>query len=199
MVSKAPYKIVGISGSTRVGSTNTALIRLIGELAPKDRVASVEIVDYRGIPVFDGDDEADFGVPEKVKIIGEKIKEADAVYISTPEYNLSVSSPLKNVLDWISRLEGSPFKGKPVAIASVSAGGSGGLRAQYELRKILLYTQAHVLGLPELSISENYKKFDKFQESKVETTLTDEGTVKNAQTHIDAFVEYIDWVKKASA
>ena len=162
MVSKAPYKIVGISGSTRVGSTNTALIRLIGELAPKDRVASVEIVDYRGIPVFDGDDEADFGVPEKVKIIGEKIKEADAVYISTPEYNLSVSSPLKNVLDWISRLEGSPFKGKPVAIASVSAGGSGGLRAQYELRKILLYTQAHVLGLPELSISENYKKFDKF-------------------------------------
>ncbi len=51
------YKIVAISGSTRIGSTNTALIRLIGDLAPKDRIASVEILDYRGIPVYDGDDE----------------------------------------------------------------------------------------------------------------------------------------------
>ena len=129
MVSKAPYKIVGISGSTRVGSTNTALIRLIGELAPKHRVASLEILEYKGIPVFDGDDEKDFGPPDQVKIISQKIKEADALYISTPEYNFSISAPLKNVLDWISRVEGVPMKGKPIAIASVTAGGSGGLRA----------------------------------------------------------------------
>ena len=53
MVESSAYKIVAISGSTRIGSTNTALCKLIGELAPKDRVASVEILDYKGIPVFD--------------------------------------------------------------------------------------------------------------------------------------------------
>ena len=98
-------------------------------MAPKDRVLDIEILDYKGIPIFDADDEAEFGIPEKVKIIGEKFKEADAIYISTPEYNFSISAPLKNVIDWISRLEGTPLKGKPVAVASVSAGGSGGLRA----------------------------------------------------------------------
>ena len=70
---KAPYKIVGLSGSTRIGSTNTALLRLIGELAPKDRVASFEILDYKGIPVYDGDDETETGVPDKIKVIAEKI------------------------------------------------------------------------------------------------------------------------------
>lgn len=103
---RAPYKIVGLSGSTRIGSTNTALLRLIGELAPKDRVASFEILDYKGIPVYDGDDETDIGVPDKIKIIAEKIALADGVYISTPEYNYSFSAPLKNSLDWISRVNG---------------------------------------------------------------------------------------------
>jgi chromate reductase len=56
--------------------------------------------------------------------------------------------------------------GKPVAIASVSAGLAGGLRAQYELRKVLLYFRVHDMGLPELAISQNYMKFDKFKESK---------------------------------
>ncbi len=128
-VGKKLFKIVAISGSTRIGSTNTALIRLIAELAPKDRIASVEILDYRGIPVYDGDDEKDNGYPEKVMLMAEKIAAADAVYISTPEYNFSISSALKNVLDWLSRVNGNPFSNKPVAIASVSAGGSGGLRA----------------------------------------------------------------------
>jgi chromate reductase len=61
--------------------------------------------------------------------MAEKIAAAEAVYISTPEYNFSISSALKNVLDWLSRVNGNPFSNKPVAIASVSAGGRGGLRA----------------------------------------------------------------------
>ncbi len=56
--------------------------------------------------------------------------------------------------------------GKPVAITSVSAGLGGGLRAQYDLRKVLLYFRVHNMSMPELSISQNYMKFDKFKESK---------------------------------
>ena len=70
MSSKAGlYKIVGLSGSTRIGSTNTALLRLVAEMAPKNRVGSFELLDYKGISVYDGDDESDHGVPDKVKII----------------------------------------------------------------------------------------------------------------------------------
>ena len=130
-------------------------------------------------------------MPEKVKVMAAKIAEADAVYISTPEWNFTMSSALKNVLDWLSRVNGSnpnPLATKPVAIASVSAAGTGGLRAQYDLRKCLLYFKCHVMGLPELSVSENYMKVDKFREPKAENTFVDEKTKQHGLTHINAFV-----------
>ena len=108
-----------------------------------------------------------------------KIAEADGIYISTPEWNFTISSALKNVLDWLSRANESnpnPLASKPVAIASVSAGNSGGLRAQYDLRKSLLYFKCHTMGLPELSVTENYMKVDKFREPKALNTFVDEKT-----------------------
>ena len=126
---KTAYKIIGISGSLRNDSTNTALIRIAGELAPSDRIASIEIVNFKTCPVYDGDIESTTGIPDIVKEIGKKIAEADAIYISTPEYNFSISAPLKNIIDWLTRLNPNPLKDKPCAIASCSAGPSGGLRA----------------------------------------------------------------------
>ena len=118
---KTAYKIVGISGSLRINSTNTALLRLIIELAPKDRIASFEIMNYITVPVYNNDFET-FGVPDDVLKISKKISEADAVYLSTPEYNYSISSPMKNLIDWLCRVKPNPLLDKPCAIASVSAG-----------------------------------------------------------------------------
>ena len=187
------YKIIGISGSLRTSSTNTALIRLAAELAPKDRVAELEIVEFKDVPVYDGDIEAESGIPEKVKAIGEKIKAADGVYICTPEYNYSTSAALKNIIDWLSRLSPCPLNDKPAAIASVCAGPSGGLRAQYDVRKFLLFLKPHVMTLPEVSVAANYMKFDK------ETNqVTDEQVRKSVQKHIEAFCDHIAWVKRAN-
>ena len=134
MASKtSAYKIIGISGSLRTNSTNTALIQHVAQLAPKDRIASIEIVYYKDVPVYDGDVEDASGIPQTVLMIADKIKEADGVYICTPEYNYSISAALKNLIDWLSRCKNTPLVGKPVAIASCSAGPSGGLRAIYDL------------------------------------------------------------------
>ena len=92
----------------------------------KKRISSIEIVDYKGIPVYDGDVEEEAGIPEKVKKIAEKIRAADGVYISTPEYNYGFSAALKNIIDWLSRCKPAPLEGKPVTIVSTSAGPSGG-------------------------------------------------------------------------
>ena len=166
---KTGFKIIGLSGSLRHDSTNTALIQLANELRPKDKIAEIEIVSYKDVPLYDGDIEAS-GIPKTVLDIAEKIRQADAVYVSTPEYNYSFSAAIKNIIDWLTRCSPNPLTGKPIAIASVSAGPSGGLRAQYDLRKVFLYSKVHIMDLPELAISANYLKFS----NKVPITTNDE-------------------------
>jgi len=78
---------------------------LPSELADKKRISSIEIVDFKGIPVYDGDVEEESGIPDKVKKIAEKIRAADGVYISTPEYNYGYSAALKNIIDWLSSVD----------------------------------------------------------------------------------------------
>ena len=85
------------------------------------------------------------GIPQTVLTIADKIKESDGVYMCTPEYNYSISAALKNLIDWLSRCKNTPLVGKPLAIASCSAGPSGGLRAIYDLQKILIYLRPHTM------------------------------------------------------
>ena len=121
--------LLGISGSLRAGSTNRLLIREAGRHFGGDFVEA----DIR-LPLYDGDEEAATGIPEGVVRLADQIAEAEAVVISTPEYNQSLSGGLKNALDWVSRVKGSPWAGKPVALMSAAAGRSGGARANYALR-----------------------------------------------------------------
>ena len=190
---QSAYKIIGISGSLRNDSTNTSLIRAAAALAPKDRVASFDIVTYKDVPVYDGDVEDKTGIPETVLEIAGKIEMADGVYICTPEYNYSTSGALKNLIDWLSRCKNKPLEQKPCAVAGCCAGPSGGMRATYDLRKILIFLQPHVMSLPELHVDANYLKFDKSSPP----VLVDETVIKSTQKHIEAFVDHIDWVKKA--
>ena len=86
------------------------------------------------LPLYDGDLEARKGIPAEVEALADQIKEADAVIVSTPEYNQSLSGVLKNALDWVSRVEGNPWEDKPVALMSAAAGRAGGARGNYALR-----------------------------------------------------------------
>ena len=149
--------IVGLCGSLRQASLNHAALRLAGELMPASM--TLEILDWRDTPVFDGDLLAQ-GLPAPVAALRERIRRADGVVIATPEYNFSVPGGLKNVLDWLSRGDDQPWPLKPVAILSASPGPLGGARVQYDLRKVLLYLNAAVLTKPEVFIGMAAGKFD---------------------------------------
>ena len=99
-------------------------------------------------------------MPESVTTLAKQILDADAVIISTPEYNKMISGVLKNALDWVSRTGLSPWEGKPVAIMSAAAGRSGGERTQYSLRWAMTPFNAQLLQAPEVLIASSFKAFD---------------------------------------
>jgi chromate reductase len=136
-------KVLGLSGSLRAGSHNARLLRAAAELLPP----GAELVEFDGlkaIPPYDEDDEA--AGHEAVHALRAAMHSADAVLISTPEYNHSLPGQLKNALDWISRpLAESPVKGKPAAVIGASTGLFGAVWAQAEGRKVLSALGARVI------------------------------------------------------
>ena len=115
-------KILGISGSLRAQATNRKLLREAARLFGDCAYSEADI----NFPLYDGDDEENTGIPPAVTNLNNQIGAADAVIISTPEYNKGPSGALKNALDWVSRVEGNPWHDKPVAVISAAAGRAGG-------------------------------------------------------------------------
>jgi chromate reductase, NAD(P)H dehydrogenase (quinone) len=137
-------KVLGISGSLRRDSYNTKLLRAAEELLPSD----VELEFYEGlkeIPPFDEDDDV-YPAPASVAALRQAVAEADAVLISTPEYNVSIPGQLKNALDWVSRpIATNTLRNKPVAVVGASTGAFGAVWSQAELRKVLATIGARVV------------------------------------------------------
>ena len=149
------FTLLGISGALRAGSTNTSFVK---EAARLFDPAEFQLADLR-LPLFDADLEAD-GIPQSVQTLADQVSAADAVVISTPEYNKNLSGVLKNALDWISRTPGSPWRGKPVAILSAAAGRAGGERAQYSLRHCMTPFRPRILQGPEVMLADTRNQFD---------------------------------------
>jgi chromate reductase len=136
-------KILGLSGSLRRDSHNTRLLRGAGRLLP-DGTELVVFDQLSSIPPFNEDDE--HTPPPAVVALGRAITEADALIVSTPEYNASIPGVLKNALDWVSRpVASSPLKAKPVAVIGASTGLFGAVWAQAETRKVLATIGARVV------------------------------------------------------
>ena len=96
--------VLGISGSLRRESHNTRLLRAAASLLPAD--AELTILDpelLRAVPAYDDDVQSSGPVPEAVAALRAAVEQADAILLSTPEYNDSIPGVLKNALDWISR------------------------------------------------------------------------------------------------
>ena len=179
--------IVGICGSLRKASINHAALRLAGQLMPTGM--ALDIVDWREVPVFDGDVLAQ-GLPPAVAALRERVRRADAVLIATPEYNFSIPGGLKNLLDWLSRGDDQPFALKPLAVLSASPGPLGGARVQYDLRKVMLFLNAAVLVKPEVFIGGAGAKFD------AQGTCTDDTTRKFVGDQMAALQRWIAGVKR---
>jgi chromate reductase len=149
-------RLLGLSGALRRNSTNRKLLREAARLFGPCDFFEADLT----LPLYNGDDEAATGVPASVQSLSRQIGEADAVIISTPEYNKGLSGVLKNALDWVSRTDANPWHGKPVAVMSAAAGRSGGERGQAMLRQCLVPFSPKVLQGPELHLAGSAKAFD---------------------------------------
>lgn len=149
-------KLLGLSGALRAQSTNSKLLREGARLFCDAEFAEADL----NLPLYDGDLENGSGVPERVNTLARQIGDADGVLISTPEYNKGPSGVLKNALDWISRTDGNPWAGKPVAVMSAAAGRAGGERAQLILRTYMVPFQARVIPGPEVHLAAAADQFD---------------------------------------
>ena len=132
--------IIGIPGSLRGHSYNAALLRAAAELAPDG--VTIEVASIRDIPLYDGDLEADRGIPDAVRSLKDRIASADGLLLATPEYNNSIPGVFKNVIDWLSRPPQDirrVFAGKPVALIGATLGPGG-------------TTLAHAAWLPVLRV-----------------------------------------------
>jgi chromate reductase len=181
-------KIVTICGSLRKGSYNAALARALPGLAPAE-LNIVEAPSYAGFPLYNDDVRAASGAPADVEAFAAAIRAADGVIIVSPEFNWSIPGPLKNAIDWVSKLKDVPFKDRPVALQSCSTGQMGGGRMQYHLRMALQSIDAQLFGRPEVFVNFAAKKFDD------KGQLTDDAARDAVKMQLAAFAKFVARVK----
>ena len=182
------YSILGLCGSLRAKSFNLAALQAAGEVMPAGMTLSIATFD--DMPIYNQDIQ-DKGWPPSVERIRAQIAATDAVLIANPEYNWSVGAPLKNVIDWLSRLKDQPFQNKPVAMISATGGPVGGVRGQLDLRRILTCLGGQVLVKPEVFIGSSAGKF-------ADGKLTDEVTRKFLTDQMVALGQLVDRTKRAN-
>jgi len=123
--------IIGLSGSTRRGSFNSALLRAAAASMPGG--APLRIESIAAIPLYNGDEETEHGIPAPVARLKDAIAAAAGLLLVTPEYNNSIPGVAKNAIDWLTRPASDVprvFRDKPVAIAGASPGGFGTVLSQ---------------------------------------------------------------------
>jgi chromate reductase, NAD(P)H dehydrogenase (quinone) len=151
-------RLLAINGSLRQGSHNGALLRAAAALLPSG-VEVVELTGLADIPPYSEDDER-WPAPSAVEAMRAALESADAVLISTPEYNSSIPGQLKNALDWASRpYPDNALRGKSVAVVGTSTGIFGAVWAQAEVRKVLQAIGARVVDR-ELPVGHAEERFD---------------------------------------
>ncbi len=150
-------KLLAISGSLRRDSHNTKLLRAAEELVPA--VMEYQLWDgLKEIPPYDEEDDVQ-PAPPAVAAFRTAIAEADAILISTPEYNSSIPGQLKNAIDWASRPHATNvLRNKPVAVIGASTGAFGAVWSQAELRKVLGATGARVVDA-DVALGHAHTKF----------------------------------------
>ncbi|MDD5362014.1 MAG: NAD(P)H-dependent oxidoreductase [Ignavibacteria bacterium] len=181
------YNFAAISGSLRKGSYNTMVLKAAQKLAPEN--ITIEQLSIDEVPYYNFDlHEKQF--PDAVEMLNDKIKAADAVILVTPEYNYSVSGVLKNAIDFFSRSPKKPFDMKPVGLMGATPGMMGTVRAQYQLRQMMIPLNAYVMNRPEIMISQAHTKFDE------EGNLIDIKTTEFIENFIASLAAFSDIFQK---
>jgi len=179
-------QIVGISGSLRKSSYNTALLGAAREAAPED--TRVELASVRGIPLYDGDLEAANGIPDAVERLKESIAGSDGLLLVTPEYNNSIPGVFKNAIDWLSRPPADiarVFRDRPVALMGATPGRGGTVLAQTAWLPVLRTLGMRPWFGSRLQVSGANRVFDEAGQ------LVDEQVRAQLRTFMSGFAEFI--------
>jgi chromate reductase, NAD(P)H dehydrogenase (quinone) len=153
--------IVGIAGSVRKGSFNGMLLQAAAAAAPAG--CTVDIASIRGIPLYDGDVEAERGIPAEVDALKARIAAADGLLLVTPEYNNSIPGVFKNAFDWLTRPHkdiGRIFGERPVAIMGATPGMAGTRLAQNAWLPVLRTVGSRLWTGKQLYVAGASKVFD---------------------------------------
>lgn len=177
--------IVGISGSLRQGSYNTALLRAAGAMMPAG--SRLDQASIRAFTLYNGDDEAAYGVPAEVAALKDAIAAADGLLLVTPEYNNSIPGVAKNAIDWLTRPASDiprVFGGKPVAIIGASPGGFGTILSQNAWLSVMRTLRAELWAGGRLMVSRAGSVFD------AQGNITDSRTNDALREYLEGFVAY---------
>lgn len=178
-------KLIGLSGSLRRASLNSALLQAAAELMPEG--SDMTIGTIRGIPLYDGDLEAAEGIPEPVRALKEAIVASDGLLLVTPEYNNSIPGVFKNAIDWLSRPSADikrVFGGRPVALIGASPGGFGTILSQNAWLPVLRTLGAELWSGGRLLVSRAQAAFDD------QGKLTDEKVRSQLKNFVEGFVTF---------
>ena len=178
-------KLIGLSGSLRRASFNSALLRAAAEATPQG--AEITIATIRGIPLYDGDVEVAEGIPEPVSALKEAIIASDGLFLVTPEYNNSIPGVFKNAIDWLSRPATDikrVFGGRPVALLGASPGGGGTILSQNAWLPVLHTLGAELWSEGRLLVSRANSAFDD------QGKLSDEKVRAQLKSFVEGFVQF---------
>ncbi|HEX9853073.1 MAG TPA: NADPH-dependent FMN reductase [Woeseiaceae bacterium] len=179
-------RILGISGSLRGGSFNTALLRAAQALAPAD--GQLDVVTLAGIPLYDGDLELRAGIPAAVNELKQRVVESDGLLLATPEYNNGIPGVFKNAIDWLSRPSSDiprVFGNRPIAVIGASPGGFGTILAQSAWLPVLRTLGARQWFGARLMVSKAGQVFD------ADGKLQDEDLRKRLANYLQGFAKFV--------
>ncbi len=137
-----------IAGSARTGSLNRRVAELGARISAANGIPATfaSLGDYP-LPLYDADLEAQSGPPENARKLLALMAVHSGIFITSPEYNASISPLLKNALDWVSRIRDGPpegsspgldvYKTRVFALGAASGGGMGGIRGLVAVRNVL--------------------------------------------------------------
>jgi NAD(P)H-dependent FMN reductase len=188
-------RIMAFAGSARTDSFNKRLLTIAVEGA-RSAGGEVTVVDLRDfpLPIYDGDCEAEHGLPDNALRLKEIMAANQGLLIAAPEYNSSITPLLKNTIDWVSRRDGQgrpgtlSVRGKVAALTAASPGGLGGLRGLTHVRTLLSNIGMFVLP-DQLALQQAHKAFDD------QGRLTDEPAAKRLDELTANFVRVVERLK----